>query len=117
MAFAGFVYSSTQQHLQIIKTTLSPVYRHRKIFLGQIIFLCLVRSHAQQIGSRQKKFSCPPLYGVLALGHSIFLIFEGIGRATVILLAKCGANIVALSRTKSDLDSLKTEVSLSSVVE
>ena len=37
--------------------------------------------------------------------------FEGIGRATVKLLAKCGANIVALSRTKSDLDSLKTEVS------
>ena len=26
------------------------------------------------------------------------------------MLAKCGANIVALSRTKSDLDSLKTEV-------
>jgi L-xylulose reductase len=36
---------------------------------------------------------------------------EGIGRATVKLLAKCGANIVALSRTRSDLDSLKTEVS------
>jgi hypothetical protein len=27
-------------------------------------------------------------------------------------LAKCGANIVALSRTKSDLDSLQDEVGL-----
>ncbi|XP_046849020.1 L-xylulose reductase-like [Xenia sp. Carnegie-2017] len=36
---------------------------------------------------------------------------KGIGRATVKLLSKCGANIVALSRTKSDLDSLKDEVS------
>ncbi|CAB3990735.1 L-xylulose reductase [Paramuricea clavata] len=36
---------------------------------------------------------------------------KGIGRATAILLAKCGANVIALSRTQNDLDSLKTEVS------
>ncbi|CAB3992661.1 Hypothetical predicted protein, partial [Paramuricea clavata] len=30
-----------------------------------------------------------------------------IGRATAILLAECGANVIALSRTQSDLDSLK----------
>ncbi|XP_028403757.1 L-xylulose reductase-like [Dendronephthya gigantea] len=35
---------------------------------------------------------------------------KGIGKATVKLLAKCGANIIALSRTKADLDSLKLEV-------
>ena len=34
-------------------------FTHRKIFLGQTIFLCLVSSHAQLMGSRQKKFSCP----------------------------------------------------------
>jgi short-subunit dehydrogenase len=43
--------------------------------------------------------------------YHFFCCLEGIGRATVKLLAKCGANIVALSRTRSDLDSLKTEVS------
>ena len=32
-------------------------FTHRKIFLGQAIFLCLVSSHAQLMGSRQKKFS------------------------------------------------------------
>ena len=34
-------------------------FTHRKIFLGQAIFLCLVSSHAQLMGSRQKKFSRP----------------------------------------------------------
>ena len=35
---------------------------------------------------------------------------KGIGRATVKALVECGAEVVALSRTKSDLDSLKKEV-------
>ncbi|XP_033102595.1 L-xylulose reductase-like isoform X2 [Anneissia japonica] len=35
---------------------------------------------------------------------------KGIGRDTVKLLAKCGADVYALSRTQSDLDSLKAEV-------
>ena len=35
---------------------------------------------------------------------------KGIGKATAILLAECGANVIALSRTQSDLDSLKTQV-------
>ena len=35
---------------------------------------------------------------------------KGIGRATVKALVECGAEVVALSRTQSDLDSLKKEV-------
>lgn len=35
---------------------------------------------------------------------------KGIGRATAIKLAKNGANIAAVSRTKSDLESLKEEI-------
>ena len=34
----------------------------------------------------------------------------GIGRATVLLLAKCGAIVIAVSRTQDDLDSLKEQV-------
>ncbi|XP_028403564.1 L-xylulose reductase-like [Dendronephthya gigantea] len=36
---------------------------------------------------------------------------KGIGRATALLLGQCGANVIALSRTQSDLDSLKVEMS------
>ena len=34
----------------------------------------------------------------------------GIGRETAKTLVKCGAEVIALSRTQSDLDSLKQEV-------
>ncbi|XP_046849340.1 L-xylulose reductase-like [Xenia sp. Carnegie-2017] len=34
---------------------------------------------------------------------------KGIGRATSILLAECGASVIALSRTQADLDSLVAE--------
>ena len=34
----------------------------------------------------------------------------GIGRATVIALVECGAEVIALSRTESDLVSLKQKV-------
>ena len=37
----------------------------------------------------------------------------GIGRAVAKALAQCGAEVVAFSRTQSDLDSLKEEVSRS----
>ena len=37
---------------------------------------------------------------------------SGMGRETVKLLAKCGANVIALTRSQSDLDSLKKEVSI-----
>jgi NAD(P)-dependent dehydrogenase (short-subunit alcohol dehydrogenase family) len=40
----------------------------------------------------------------------IFSVFQGIGRATALLLAECGANVIALTRTQTDLDSLKTQV-------
>ena len=40
----------------------------------------------------------------------LYLVLQGIGKATAILLAECGANVIALSRTQSDLDSLKTQV-------
>ena len=42
-----------------------------------------------------------------ALNNSVS---QGIGKATAILLAECGANVIALSRTQSDLDSLKSQV-------
>lgn len=35
---------------------------------------------------------------------------KGIGRATCIALGKCGAQVIGLTRTQSDLDSLKIEV-------
>lgn len=38
------------------------------------------------------------------------LHWQGIGRATCVALAKCGAEVIAFSRTQSDLDSLKNEV-------
>ena len=34
----------------------------------------------------------------------------GIGRATAKFLTNCGADVIALSRTQADLDSLKEEV-------
>ena len=36
--------------------------------------------------------------------------FPGIGRETAKFLAKYGAEVIALSRTKTDLDSLSLEV-------
>ena len=48
----------------------------------------------------------------------LFLIFfgdpglKGIGRATCIALAKHGAEVIGFSRTQSDLDSLRNEVSV-----
>ena len=40
-----------------------------------------------------------------------FFIFQtGIGRAIAIKLAECGAQVVGISRTKEDLDSLEREV-------
>ena len=35
---------------------------------------------------------------------------SGIGRAIAIKLCRCGADVVAISRTQEDLDSLKEEV-------
>ena len=35
---------------------------------------------------------------------------KGIGRTTTKALVQCGAEVIALSRTQSDLDSLKQEV-------
>lgn len=35
---------------------------------------------------------------------------KGIGREIVHVLAECGAEVVALSRTQADLDSLKAEI-------
>ncbi|GIX71453.1 l-xylulose reductase, partial [Caerostris darwini] len=34
---------------------------------------------------------------------------KGIGRAMALKLAECGAEVVAVSRTQSDLDALKKE--------
>ena len=39
-----------------------------------------------------------------------FYIYAGIGRATAKALAQHGAEVLALSRTSSDLESLKREV-------
>ena len=39
-----------------------------------------------------------------------FLFCTGIGRATVKALVQCGAEVIALSRTETDLESLKQEV-------
>lgn len=36
---------------------------------------------------------------------------SGIGRATALALARCGAEVVAVTRTRADLDSLTQEVS------
>ncbi len=41
---------------------------------------------------------------------------KGIGREIVKVLAKCGAHVVAVSRTQSDLDSLQTETGCSTIV-
>ena len=46
-------------------------------------------------------------------GHketSQFCLYTGIGRSTAKMLVKCGAEVIALSRTQEDLDSLKKEV-------
>lgn len=37
-------------------------------------------------------------------------MLAGIGRATALALAQCGAEVVAVTRTKADLDSLVEEV-------
>lgn len=39
-----------------------------------------------------------------------FVLYTGIGRSTAKMLVKCGAEVIALSRTQEDLDSLKKEV-------
>ena len=38
------------------------------------------------------------------------VLFKGIGRSTAKMLVECGAEVIALSRTQADLDSLKEEV-------
>ena len=38
------------------------------------------------------------------------VLCTGIGRATVKALVQCGAEVIALSRTEADLESLKQEV-------
>ena len=40
----------------------------------------------------------------------MIFVFTGIGRGIAIKLAECGARVVAISRTKEDLDSLKEQV-------
>ena len=40
----------------------------------------------------------------------IHIFCTGIGRDTAKMLVKCGAEVIALSRTQSDLDSLRQEV-------
>ena len=52
-------------------------------------------------------------------GESIYVLHActgviaiGIGRATAKFLTKCGADVIALSRTQADLDSLKEEVQM-----
>src|SRR5689334_17999094 len=35
---------------------------------------------------------------------------KGIGRATAVMLAKCGAKVIALSRSAADLDQLRAEI-------
>ena len=42
-------------------------------------------------------------------------IFSGIGRGIAIRLAQCGAQVIALSRTQEDLDSLKQEVNIDTI--
>lgn len=42
----------------------------------------------------------------------IFILFLGIGRLLALKLAETGANVIAVSRTQSDLDSLKEEVGI-----
>ena len=46
------------------------------------------------------------------LGEFVVVVFvvAGIGRATCAAIAKHGGQVIALSRTQSDLDSLKEEV-------
>ncbi len=41
---------------------------------------------------------------------------KGIGRATAMLLAERGAKVVALARTRSDLEALEAEIGSRSVV-
>lgn len=44
-------------------------------------------------------------------GHCVYGYFHtGIGRATALALARCGAEVVAVTRTLADLDSLLLEV-------
>ena len=49
--------------------------------------------------------------GKVAKTHD-FVLFKGIGRSTAKMLVECGAEVIALSRTQADLDSLKEEVRL-----
>jgi len=41
---------------------------------------------------------------------------KGIGRAIAVLLARCGATVIALSRTKADLDALQKEINCITIV-
>ena len=43
---------------------------------------------------------------------SYFYYVSGIGREVATMLVKCGAEVIALSRTQADLDTLRAEVSL-----
>ena len=45
---------------------------------------------------------------LLACRQALFV--SGIGRGVALKLAECGAQVVAISRTQSELDSLKQEV-------
>ena len=44
-----------------------------------------------------------------------YQFYSGIGRAIAIKLSRCGADVVAISRTQEDLDSLKEEVKFPSI--
>ena len=45
------------------------------------------------------------------VGYVVYIHYLGIGRGIALKLSACGAQVVAISRTQSDLDSLKQEVS------
>ena len=50
------------------------------------------------------------LLSLLVLNPVCCILLTGIGRATVLALARCGAEVTAVTRTQADLNSLVLEV-------
>ena len=68
-------------------------------------------NHATFVSSNLQKSVHPFSGESIVVCHACTgIIAIGIGRATAKFLTKCGADVIALSRTQADLDSLKEEV-------
>ena len=66
----------------------------------------------EDLGSLKEEVKFPSIFKRHKLRHSTTISFS---RAIAIKLCRCGADVVAISRTQDDLDSLKEEVKFPSI--